>query len=203
MAYNSSQKAGESLEHWYRRLAKTADQRLVRLESYQHDKGFQSATRYAYRNAIKMIEGWSGEGARRFNTEAPKTEEALRMKIGDIRAFLEKPTSTKQGIITVYKKRADTINEKSGTSFTWEDLADFLTSEEYKKWDEKFGSKTAFNVIAVIQKSKNYIRDNIKQVKQDHLTIPEGLESSEKMLRRLTIKALKDSNLKTTDLIRK
>ena len=63
------QKTYAELEKEYHRLAKRADQRLVRLEGYRHDKGYESITSYAYATAQKAIKEWSGDKATRFNTK--------------------------------------------------------------------------------------------------------------------------------------
>ena len=123
----------ESIEHYYRRLAKQADQRLVRLEAASHEKGFKKIKNWAYKKAIKDIEHWSGEGSMRFNTQPPKTMQQgeakidyakLKQKIEDIKHFLQAPTSTKSGVIKTYKQRAESMNRTiPGAKFTWENLA--------------------------------------------------------------------------------
>ena len=57
----------------YRTLAKSADQRLVRLESYSHDAGFENIKKWAYANAMHDIKAFSGPDAERFNTAPPTT----------------------------------------------------------------------------------------------------------------------------------
>lgn len=177
----------------YRRLAKQADQRLVRLEAYKHDRGFETATKWAYARAQKDINQWNYQRAvevsrqkypdisdqerakkindimanagHRFNTAPPSNTTQLQAKINDIKTFLEKPTSTKRGIINSYKKRADTINKKYGTDFTWQDLAEYYLSGTADKLDSKFGSKTALKTIAAIQKLDKKKIDEIKKSK--------------------------------------
>ena len=133
----------------YRTLAKSADQRLVRLEAYQHDKDFKTATKWAYARAMHDIGQWSGAEAKRFNTAPPKSTTQLLAKIQDIKHFLESPTSTKKGIIDVYKKRADTLNrnmrknDPSWKNLSWKDLAQYYESALNEKLDAQYGSKTA------------------------------------------------------------
>lgn len=207
MAYNTDQKPGESVEHWYRRLAKTADQRLVRLESYSHDEYFSTATQWAYAKAQKDIGKWSGPEATRFNTNPPKNNEDMIAKINDMRSFLEAPSSTKKGIIDIYKKRADTfnkgrINEKGekkggfGTEFTWQDIAQYYESGLAQKWTDKFGSETALKTIAVIQKNRKKIAKAIKQNKEVFIRVP-----SNEILQETVNKALKDQNLSVESLL--
>ena len=120
----------------YRKLAKRADQRLVRLEGYRHDKGYEKITSYAYRSAMKDIKSWSGEKSKRFNTAPPKNIKDLMKKIADIEKFLDAPTSTKKGVIEVYKNRADAINKR----FFGDDKKMYLTWDEYANfWDRMAG----------------------------------------------------------------
>lgn len=200
MSYNLEQKPGESLEKYYHRLAKTADQRLVRLESYEHDKYFKPATQWAYSRAQHDLQRWTGQGPGakklRFNTAAPKDPEKLISKINDIKTFLVSPTSTKQGIIDVYKKRADTLNRKFGTQFTWKSLAKYYDSGQADLWDSKFGSKTALYTIAEIQKMSDKKIEEIRKAEEKDLREPDA-----KMVDAMVKKALKDNSLNIEDLV--
>lgn len=197
--YDVNQKPGETLEKYYRRLAKTADQRLVRLESYEHDKYFKTATKWAYAKAQRDIQKWQNKGPGseqlRFNTAPPKKKEDLIAKINDIKSFLESPTSTKQGIINVYKKRADTINRKYGTQFTWQSLAKYYESGQAEAWDAKFGSKTALKTIAQLQKQDKKVKDAIKKAEQKDIRVDNSV------LQKTVDMALADNNLKMKDLL--
>ena len=159
----------------YRKLAKRADQRLVRLERYSEEENFQTATKWAYARAMRDIKQWSGEEAKRFNTKPPENMQQLQAKINDIKQFLENKTSTKAGIIKVYKQKADTVNKKYGTDFTWDDLADFYTSGTAEKLDKVFGSKTVLKAVAVIQDSKKEIADAIKENRDKHLRVKDPI----------------------------
>ena len=200
MSYNIEQKPGESLEKYYHRLAKTADQRLVRLESYEHDKYFKPATLWAYSRAQHDLRKWTGKGPEakhlRFNTAAPKDFEKLISKINDIKTFLSSPTSTKQGIIDVYKKRADTINARYGTKFDWKALAKYYDSGQADLWDSKFGSKTALLTIAEIQKMGDKKIKEIREAEEKDLKA-----ESQKMIDAMVRKALADNQLNIEDLL--
>lgn len=165
------QKKGESLEHYYRRLAKQADQRLVRLKQLSSKEGYENVNKYAYARAMKDIKQWSGEKAERFNTKPPKNANSVRAKIADIRNFLEAPTSTKSGIETVYKHKADILNEKYGTQFKWTDLANYFDEAKNSKSDGKYGSDTMLKAVAEIQKQSETIVKQIKQHKKKHITV--------------------------------
>ena len=193
-SYDVEQKPGESLEKYYRRLAKTADQRLVRLEGYAHDKDFKPATQWAYNKAMRDIHKWSGPDALRFNTKMPEGDEAIRAKIADIKAFIESPTSTKRGIENVYKKRANTVNSRFGTKFTWQQLAKYYESGQAKLWDEKFGSKTALKTIGQIKKNKKQILDGIDQADKKDIRVDNAV------LQQTVNKALNDQDLNIEDL---
>ena len=198
--YDIEQRPGESLEKYYHRLAKTADQRLVRLESYEHDKYFKPATLWAYSRAQHDLQKWTGQGPGakhlRFNTAAPKGDEKLISKINDIKTFLSSPTSTKQGIINVYKTKADTVNKKYGTNFDWKSLAKYYDSGQSDLWDSKFGSKTALRTIGHIQKTPKEVLDKIKAAEEKDLKAED-----QKMIDENIRMALKDNNLNIEDLL--
>lgn len=134
------QKPGESVERYYKRLAKQADQRLVRIEKLSQEEGFAGVTKYAYARAQHDIKQWGGN---RFNQNQPKDINQLKAKIKDIKNFLQSQTSTKSGILKTYKQRAKTINDKYNTKFTWQELAVFFESGLAAKGDKSFaGSGT-------------------------------------------------------------
>ena len=146
----------DALMSQYKKLAKRADQRLVRLENMAQQPGFRSVLKYAYKKAMRSIRTWSGENATRFNTKAPSRIDQLRSKIRDIENFLSKVSSKVGGIKSVYKKRAQTINKKFGTNFSWEDLGKFFESPEFEKYGSEdakngFGSDTYMLAIGVMQ----------------------------------------------------
>ena len=165
------QRKGESLEHYYRRLAKQADQRLVRLEKLTRSEGYENVDKYAYARAMRDIKQWSGEDATRFNMKAPKNINSVKAKISDIRTFLEAPTSTKAGIEAVYRSKADVLNQKYGTQFEWSDLANYFDEAKSSKSDSKYGSDTMLKAIAEIQKQSDTIIKQIKQHKKKHITV--------------------------------
>ena len=150
--YSFEQRPGESIEGYYKRIAKVADQRLVRLEQLSSQAGYGNAKQWAYARAMRDIESWSGEGARRFNTKAPSDINAMRAKINDIKAFLGSESSTKSGITTVYKNRVDTINKKYGTSFQVDDIAQLFSDGLMKKLEKnaEAGSDQIMRAIGYI-----------------------------------------------------
>ena len=185
--YDADRRPGESMETWYKRIARTADDRLRALESYQHDRYFKPAIKWAYAVAENDIKKWSGQHAKRFNTKPPEDPERLLAKISDIQKFLKSPTSTKSGIRESYQKRADTLNKDyPGANFSWKDMAVFYESGTWSALDNTFGSKTAMKIVAKIRKEgKKYA----KQLKKE---VEEAKEQNQKIID----KKLLDRNVK-------
>lgn len=156
--YNLDYKPGESDLQYYKRLAKVADQRLVRLEQLSKQEGFEKVTKFAYDKAMRDLELYGG--GKRFNTKPPLNKDGtvdnrlLSEKLADIRAFLSSVTSTKQGIVSVYTERAKTFNEQFGTNYSWQDLADFYQSGDADKALQAASSATVQKAIGKIQHAK-------------------------------------------------
>lgn len=157
-----SQREGESNRAYYIRLAKQADQRLVRLEKLSEQKEYEAVTSYAYRTAMNNLKNF---GQKRFNTKVPDptTEKGaylFREKLAAVKEFLRSPSSGKSGIKNIYEDRVDKINSLYGTDFDWQDMADFFNSGYAKKlFKDLKASKTVMKAIGVIQK-------NLKQIKE-------------------------------------
>lgn len=151
----------------YKTMAKAADQRLVRLESYAHDPNMGDALKWSYARAMKDIEVWSGSEAKRFNTAPPAKKQSLLAKIADIKHFLDSPTSTKVGIKTIYQDRAKSINDKYGTNFTWQNVGDFYESEFYAQLDSEYASGTAVEAIGQIQKNKSKVLKALDKMEEE------------------------------------
>lgn len=154
----------------YRKLAKRADQRLVRLEKLSSDKDFKVVKQWAYKTAVKDALQWGANPEKpRFNIAPPANKLQLQAKIQDIKNFLEKPTSTKKGIITVYQKRADTLNKNYGLNLSWSDVGNLFESKLYKKLSKKYGSGTTLTAIYNLMDNKYYIMEDIKRSKAIHV----------------------------------
>lgn len=176
--YAPDQKPNESDAAYFKRLAKQADQRLVRLERYAEQEGFKHIKDWAYRGAMQDIKAFSGEDATRFNVMLPKTQEgevnkiALKARINAVKRFLEDVTSTKQGIVKVYRGRADTINRKYGTNFTWEELANFYSKGYAEKFDQSIGgSDVILKAIGKIQRDDQAIIKGIRKANAEQKQI--------------------------------
>ena len=152
MAYSYEMRPRESLQGYYRRIAKVADQRLVRLEKLADEAGYGNATQWAYKRAMRDIAQWSGEGATRFNTKPPEKAHQLQAKINDIKTFLGSESSTKSGIKATYQQRINTLNTKYGTKYQADDLQKLFSSSLWKKMETKgYDSDTIMKAIGYIQ----------------------------------------------------
>lgn len=161
---NYNKEPGESDRAYYIRLAKQADQRLVRIEKLSKQKGFEVVTSYSYATAMNDLRNF---GQTRFNAKVPDptTEEGaflFRKKLAAVKEFLKAPSSTKQGIKSVYQDKVDTMNERYGTNFNWQDMADFFnTGYAQKLFNELKASKTVMKAIGIIQHNLKEIKDGI------------------------------------------
>lgn len=159
----------------YNKLAKKADRRMRELERFSRYDNLDSILNYAYRVARKNIESWTPPTITydkpRWQRNAPLDTNTLKAKISDIKRFLAFKTSTITGIKQVYIKRADTINSKYGTNFTWQQLATYFDSGIAEKGNDKYGSATMLVSIGKIQADKNKALDIIDKKTTDHITV--------------------------------
>lgn len=165
--YNIEQKPGESLEAYYRRIAKAADQRLIRLEALEKKEGYGNANQWAYKRAMSDIKTWSGDTAKRFNTKAPTSRKQLQAKINDIQTFLGAESSTKSGIDRIYKKRVKTINDNFDANFTVDEFKKLTDSSLWKRIEgsDFGGSDTVFEAITSIKKASDNDKDLFEKLK--------------------------------------
>ena len=162
-SYDTSRREGESELHYYRRLAKVADQRLLRINELSKNSDFRRVKKFAYARAMKDIKKYKKAGKRRWNTTPPEDPRLMQEKIMDMKTFIESVTSTKQGIIESYQRRAQTLNEKYGTQFTWEDLADYFGKNQADKFALlPGGSGTKLQAIGLIQRTYDAIVEGIE-----------------------------------------
>lgn len=174
-----------ALEKEYRKLAKRADQRLVRLKRLSEQPGYKGVLNYAYKVAQRDIRSWSGENATRFNTKPPSNTNQLKAKIADIKKFLESASSTwgrtkeTKGIKQIYEDRTRTINEKYGTDFTWQELAKLFESGLWKKIKSKddYGSDTDFTTIADIKKNFKEVKEAVKHDREINIDTLDDVEN--------------------------
>ena len=171
----------------YRRLAKRADQRLVRIErasgkrgsikGESAKKGMENLISYAYKKAMMDIRQWSGPGASRFNTAPPTGKDTranimkLRAKIQDIKDFLEKPTSTVSGTEKIYQRRAEGLSESWGIDMTWQEIKQVTDSALFEKLESKMDRYIVLKVLGVIQDNKDNVEKRLKGIKDQGQTI--------------------------------
>lgn len=178
----------------YRKLAKRADQRLVRLEQYEKLGGkYLNVTKFAYSKAMVDIRKWSGENAKRFNVKPPTSTISLKAKIRDIEDFLQSASSTIKptkdnavydlegniiggGIELTFDKRAATLNRKYGEyldhPFTWDNIQDFFESSLYKKLSKKgYDSGTVIRSLGTIKQNKKQVAAEIAAHKPSHIHV--------------------------------
>ena len=179
---NIDMKPGESVEQYYHRLADAADHRLIRLEAMAYEPDFEGVKKFAYARAMKDLEVWGGN---RFNTKMPESVNLRNEKIADIIHFLQSPTSTKTGIVNVYKKRAETIKSKYGIDLKWQDMGRLMESFSD---DASGGSPTKIKALGVIKqidkmgvekalkKNPNVSDDIIRTVAENYLNNPKYID---------------------------
>lgn len=170
----------ESLAKTARKLAKRANQRMVRLEKYQKKDLYSEILDFAYEEAqknIKNLYGKKGENLRFTETQRlvdvsdgtkmlsgaelyKKNVQMLRQKVAAMEQFLEAKSSTKRGMDEVLDKRTNTINtdkkfqmSKYGVSLTKDELKRFFDSKQQEKLADKVGSASMFIVAAEIKKN--------------------------------------------------
>lgn len=202
----------------YRKLAKRADQRLVRIERYAKEPKYQNITQFAYKRAMRDIRSWSGATAKRFNTKPPMNKTGtvnlnkLQAKLSDIKSFLSATTSTlkptpdnavynAQGILVgggidlTYQKRADTLNRLYGTSVTWENIGELFESQIYRKMMNKYESKEAVRIIGQLQANEKEIKRALTNKKpiSIHVTFTDskGNKQSDEVLEEQVNQALR------------
>ena len=174
-------KEWEEISKQSRKLAKRANQRLVRLEHYAEREGLSEILKFAYKNAQQYIS--SNLGGTRYKEHvklydvsdgtSQLTGEALykanvmiqRQRIKAMTEFLESETSTlgqaragkkTLGIKKIYDKRTQTINQKFlnkyGLSMSDSDLKRFFESKKQAKLEQLVSSSLMFVVASVIKK---------------------------------------------------
>ena len=169
MARKKNTPLNDAMLKEYITLAKRADQRMVRLERLsKKDSIYEGAKAYAYKRAQSDLSRWVGRTKvdsnkpLRFNVKVSSQKE-LEMRLKDVKRFLESPTSTPKGIKAKYNKTVKTIKERYGVDMTPEQLANYFESGIAKKFDEKYGSKTALKSLGIIQKSKAQTTQELKK----------------------------------------
>ena len=157
--------ATKALQAEYRRLAKKADQRLVRLEKLATDPIYKNVDKFSYARAQKYIEHIFGSESNRFNRKI-ENYNSLVGAINDVNTFLKSPTSTKRGIVTTYKNKANAANKQFGTNFTWQDYANYYQSGTADKLTSKMTYREALKKVGKMQKNKKIIKEITNEIQK-------------------------------------
>ena len=162
---NLDYREGETDTQYFKRLAKMADQRLVRLEESEGMRGkaanpkYEGAYKFAYNRALEMMD----EGQIRFNQNIPKPGSfEWRERVNEMQRFLKSPTSTKSGIDMI-QKATKSINEKYGTDFKWNEFASFIESGDFEKLKETYGSDVILRAMGKIQAAQDKIKKGLDE----------------------------------------
>lgn len=197
----------------YRKLAKRADQRLVRLERYSDVN--KNVKEWAYKQAMFEIKKYGGEGATRFNIKPPEDQKQLERKIAAIENFLFKPTSQVRNIIKIEKKRLESLKTtlKKDNRFEGDiPFADWIKihqSGTFERMEEKYGFYTSVKSLGVIEKEQDKIKQIIEDAKEENISLldmigryaKDGKLDMDFALRQTVAEILEDQDLKLEDLL--
>lgn len=183
----------ETISKVSRKLAKRANQRLVRLERYSKRQGLSKILNYAYQGAQQYISNNLGgtrykehvklydisDGTKQLSGSDLYRANVMiqRQRIKAMEEFLGAESSTlgpsragKQtlGIAAIYDKRTQTINDrylsKYGMRMTENDLKRFFESKKQAKLEKIVSSSLMFVVASVIK--KNNLQSNKKDLEK-------------------------------------
>lgn len=192
-------KEGETLEEYGTRLAMASNKRLQRLNQYAQREHMHGIKNYAYKQAMRDIQSdtlsWGKPGAKTYSLKMPENEKALVSKINSMKKFLESPSSTLTGIKKIYQERANTVNERYGTNFTWEELANYYEKDVSDIIDSKYGaSKTVVKALGAINRigqKKNETDEEYKERIQGIISSNEKLADDD-IVNKVAMKLLSD-----------
>ena len=136
----------------YNKMARAANKQLYRLEQYSERPGYENITKYAYAKAMKNIKKRHGDNVRFSVVNEDYDLRRLRGDINAVLEFMNSPSRTLKGIQEIYQRKADTINKKFETNFTWETMINYYSNGLDAKLDKQYGSKTALTIFGEFQK---------------------------------------------------
>lgn len=159
----------------YKNLVHKANLRIDKLMKLSKFEGYKNVKKWSLANLIYSAKGRGYlTKTGKISSKIPETEAEIQKRIKALQTFLSSITSTKVGINELYQKRADTINERYGTNFTWQDIGTYFESGISQKYDEKYGSKTALKAIGEIQKQSDLIQQEVKQHKAKTIRVDDS-----------------------------
>lgn len=189
----------EQLLTEYRRLAKTINQRMVRLERLKEDQYYTGVLTYAYAGAKKAAERWGTSGEKPRFKESIKGMDnidlnTLRARVSYLRTLEKSQTMTKGGIKKMYVDRTKSLNKAWGTDYTWQEIANFFDKGIVDINDMAYGSKTVMGASNVILRNKitpKNVDEKLKELKRDG-----NIDSvEEEVIKNLTSQGLNYKNL--------
>lgn len=158
-----------------RLLAERGNKRLLRLE--RAGMTGSPAYRAVVHSGAKSSSRSSGAKVR-FTKSDPKNERVLRARINAMRTFLEAPTSTQTGYKELKKeygpKVSATFRKRYGLDLTGEQIEAVFESSLWEYLDSQFGTYTAVQVLASIQKGNGDLGRTMKSIGGKRLNLTEG-----------------------------
>lgn len=193
---NKSQKRIE-LEAEYKKLADTANHRLLELEKLSKRPGYENVLNYAYRTAQKDVQLYNTRiKSNKVRFRKPKNTNQLEAAIRDVKKFLNAPSSSVRGIKSIYKTGAENFNKNFHTNFTWQELANFTEKVDFESLKQKYGSPVLVMIIRSIKDNKVTSKD-IKAFNIIHKTMT-GDEIEDELITRLYDEGITPESLKGT-----
>lgn len=169
----------DQLEQMRRKLAKRANQRIVRLERAESLVSGESLANFgAIEKVNQYLQKQGKEGKLRFSERqhAALSSRELKREISELQNFLNAKTSTVSGAHKIERLRIDTFKKK-GIEFAGnKEFYDFLNSDVYQKAITGFDSSTIVDVYDKAKKVTNksgeevYNDDKIKEVILDYIS---------------------------------
>lgn len=165
-----------ALKAQYRKVAKQADQRLVRLEQLADKTGKDNVLKFAYSAAMYDIKNYFGENATRFNRKLDEslTEAKIERMLNTVVNFLNMPTSTKRGLMTVEEKKKKTF-EENFSGLKWEDQIHIFERGILTKYS-RLDSDVILKTIKVQGADKKKFDEFIKQETGKDFKTPKDAE---------------------------
>lgn len=142
----------------YIKLAKCANKRLYNLEKLSKESGFENVTKWAYRNALYNIKQRGGNSRFKINIKEDINIKTLSAMRNEVYNFLSAPSSTKKGIVKLYKDKTETFNKKYNTSWDWRKMTNYFEKGGKELFEERFSSNTALKVLGVFRKNKEDVK---------------------------------------------
>jgi hypothetical protein len=75
----------------------------------------------------------------------------------------------------VHQARANTLNDRYGTNFKWNDVATFFESDLRNKMERKMGSETMVKVIAYMQKNRKQVIKAVESANTKDMKVPDNM----------------------------